>query len=216
MSRKTYRTSPERISECGPKARIARRVFPAGRVLLGAAVLAATVIMMAGGGTAAVAQARHHGRASHSWTQIAAGLRHTCGIRRDRTLWCWGDNFAGELGIGSTTDQDLPQQVTSPARTGWASVTPGANSTCALRTSRTLWCWGDDSFGQLGIGSTMPQDLPSQVLTPTRTGWASVTGGEYDTCATRVNGSAWCWGDNTYGQLGIGTTIAQYLPQQVR
>ena len=325
MSGKTYRTSPERISECGPKARIARRVFPAGRVLLGAAVLAATVIMMSGGGTAAVAQARHHGRASHSWTQIAVGLRHTCGIRRGRTLWCWGlnadgelgigsfqnqslpsqvsvpgqsgwasvaagsfftcatragqslwcwgdnlsgalgigddalvflnlprqvttpapggwasittgwqhacgirlggtlwcwgDNSFGQLGIGSTTGQSLPQQVTTPARTGWASAGAAFGHTCAIRTSsghHRLWCWGDNNFGQLGIGSTMPQDLPSQVLTPTRTGWASVTGGEYETCATRVNGSAWCWGDNTYGQLGIGTTIAQYLPQQVK
>jgi len=152
------------------------------------------------------------------WASVAAGSFFTCATRAGQSLWCWGDNLSGALGIGddALVFLNLPRQVTTPAPGGWASITTGWQHACGIRLGGTLWCWGDNSFGQLGIGSTTGQSLPQQVTTPARTGWASVTGGEYDTCATRVNGSAWCWGDNTYGQLGIGTTIAQYLPQQVK
>jgi alpha-tubulin suppressor-like RCC1 family protein len=149
------------------------------------------------------------------WNHIAVGGEHACGIRLGNTLWCWGDNSEGELGIGSTTSQDLPQQVTRPAVAGWASVTAGGFFGCAIRKVGTLWCWGNNDFGQLGIGNTATQNLPQQVTTPAATGWTSAAAGETHTCATRSDGTLWCWGDNFEGQLGIGDMTGQDLPQQV-
>jgi alpha-tubulin suppressor-like RCC1 family protein len=154
-----------------------------------------------------------------NWAHVSAGYRQTCAIRADTTLWCWGDNGLGQLGIGShgPTGQDLPRQVTTPAAGGWASISGGANHTCATRTDGTLWCWGGNLNGQLGIGSHGPtsQDLPRQVTTPAAGGWASVSAGDNHTCATRTDGTLWCWGDDHYGQIGIGSHTDQDLPRQV-
>jgi alpha-tubulin suppressor-like RCC1 family protein len=151
------------------------------------------------------------------WTSVTAGEEHTCALRNDGTLWCWGNNSSGQAGIGTTTDVARPHQVTSPAGTGWAGVAAGADQTCAVRTDGTLWCWGDNTFGELGIGNGTNQSLPQQVTTPASTGWASVSGGDEHTCATRTDGTLWCWGANSNGQLGIGsfTTTTFDLPQQV-
>ena len=152
---------------------------------------------------------------SPHWTDVAAGSAHTCAIRTDATLWCWGYNGSGQLGLGSHTEQDLPRQVTSPAPGGWASITAGTYHTCATRTDGTLWCWGWNHSGQLGLGSHTGQDLPRQVITPARGGWVSVAAGYGHTCATRISGTLWCWGDNTSGDLGLGSQDEQDLPQQV-
>jgi alpha-tubulin suppressor-like RCC1 family protein len=153
--------------------------------------------------------------AQAGWSSVAAGGFYTCATRSDGTLWCWGSSEAGQLGPGNTTDEDLPQQVTTPAQAGWASVAAGGDTTCATRDDGTLWCWGDNGWGQLGIGNTTEQDLPQQVTTPDQTGWASVSVADYHTCATRTDGTLWCWGFNDAGQLGIGSKTEQNLPQQV-
>jgi alpha-tubulin suppressor-like RCC1 family protein len=153
--------------------------------------------------------------AGAGWASVTAGFAHTCATGTDGTLWCWGANGDGSLGIGNTTNQDQPRQVTAPAATGWASVAAGNWHTCAIRTDTTLWCWGYNDDGQLGIGTTTQQDLPQQVTTPAVDGWATVAGGGGHTCATRVDGTLWCWGFNLSGELGIGSTADQYLPQQV-
>jgi alpha-tubulin suppressor-like RCC1 family protein len=149
------------------------------------------------------------------WTSITAGTTHTCAIRTGGTLWCWGQNDGGELGLGNTTNQDLPQPVTVPARAGWASVTGGDGDTCAIRTGGTLWCWGGNDGGQLGTGNTTSRDLPQQVTTPARGGWVSVSAGTGFACAIHAGGSLWCWGHNEHGELGIGNTTNQDLPRQV-
>lgn len=97
------------------------------------------------------------------WVHIAAGIYYTCATRTDGTVWCWGYNGQGQAGIGNESNQDLPRQVTTPARGGWASVTAGGEHICATRAGGTLWCWGKDDFGELGIGGDADQDLPRQV-----------------------------------------------------
>ena len=112
--------------------------------------------------------------------------------------------------------QDRPRQVTTPARGGWTSASPGDGFTCATRTGGTLWCWGLNNTGQLGIGNQTDQNLPQQVTTPAPGGWTSVSAGESHTCATRTGGTLWCWGFGDYGQLGIGTEVnVAAAPQQV-
>ena len=155
--------------------------------------------------------------AAGGWASVTAGSGHTCATRANGTLWCWGENNHGQLGIGNQSDQDLPRQVTTPAPGGWASVTAGdSGHTCATRTGGTVWCWGLDKYGELGIGNDTDQDRPRLVTVPATRGWASVSVGGYHTCALRSGGTLWCWGRNGNGQLGIGyTSESEDRPRQV-
>ena len=78
-------------------------------------------------------------------------------------MWCWGSNFFGELGIGTTAEAARPRQVTAPTPAGWSRLAAGLTDTCATHTGHTLWCWGDNTHGDLGIGTTSQQNLPHQV-----------------------------------------------------
>jgi len=128
----------------------------------------------------------------------------------------------GQLGIGSASiAQNSPQQV---AGSGWVSIAAGGAHACATRyfpisqpghnTGQTLWCWGDNGDGQLGIGSTTNQSSPVELDGDSF--WVAVTAGGFHTCAIGVDRSLWCWGYNAYGQVGIGNTITpQRSPQLV-
>jgi hypothetical protein len=81
-------------------------------------------------------------------------------VRTDGTLWCWGKNTRGQLGIGTRDSTLVPAQVGTA--TDWDSVVANDSHTCALRGTRpdtTLWCWGDNSEGQLGNGTGWRRDL---------------------------------------------------------
>ncbi|GAA0800672.1 RCC1 domain-containing protein [Spirilliplanes yamanashiensis] len=149
-----------------------------------------------------------------TWSSVMAGMAHACATRTDGTLWCWGQNADGQLGLGHTTNQVAPVQVTSPAATGWLSVTAGAYFTCAIRTGGALYCWGSNNGGQLGIGSTVNQSSPVLVSTPATTGWTTVRGGWQHACGLRTN-LLFCWGDGGSGRLGLGSTAQQTTPAQV-
>jgi alpha-tubulin suppressor-like RCC1 family protein len=90
------------------------------------------------------------------WAHIDTGYGYSCGIHADGTLWCWGS-------IGNFSSQDLPQQVTTPAREAGPASPGGEYQTCATRTDGTLWCWGNNEDGDLGIGNNINQDRPRQV-----------------------------------------------------
>jgi alpha-tubulin suppressor-like RCC1 family protein len=74
---------------------------------------------------------------------------HSCAVRADSALWCWGDNSEGQLGINDTTDRSVPTRVSGEQR-GWSEVSVGSWHTCALRTAGTLWCWGSNASWELG------------------------------------------------------------------
>jgi alpha-tubulin suppressor-like RCC1 family protein len=182
--------------------------------------ISATAVAALGGLTITVATGTAPALAAQApgWSQVTTGGAHTCGIHTNSTLWCWGLNDFGQLGTGNmTTNLDRPGQVTTPARSGWASVAGGGDHTCAVRTGGTLWCWGGNYDGQLGIGGGNNQDLPQQVTSPARGGWARVTAGDNYTCAIRADSTLWCWGYNQSGDLGLGNRAFQVLPlpQQV-
>ena len=145
------------------------------------------------------------------WVALAAGHWHTCGVKLDGTLWCWGDNQYGQLGSDADALQDPgPTQVGTD--TDWTSVTAGGLHTCALKADHTLWCWGDNPYGQLGVdtgtGTQAAQPTPVQV----DGSWASVAAGDRFTCGTRSEGTLWCWGRNDHGQLAEPTNLGTDTP----
>ncbi len=111
----------------------------------------------------------HHG---HQFLAVSSGGAHSCAIRDDRDLVCWGDDSAGQL-------DGIPNG-------DFLSVSAGGAHTCAIRSDNTLACWGDDSSGQL-------DEVPSGEF-------ESVSAGGAHTCAVRTTGEVVCWGDNSYGQ----------------
>jgi len=148
-----------------------------------------------------------------NWASVSVGYSSACATRTDRTLWCWGSNLYGQLGLGNYTDQHSPVQVGTAAN--WATVSAQVAATaCATRTDRTLWCWGDNTFGELGTGNTTSELSPVQA--GTATSWGSVSAGNgANTCATRSDGTLWCWGANGGGELGTGSTTPVPSPIQV-
>ena len=86
---------------------------------------------------------------------VSAGFYHTCAVKTDHTLWCWGDNSGSRLGDGTTAASPVPVQVSGQA-TDWAAVSASDAHTCAVKTDHTLWCWGDNRDGELGDGTRPP------------------------------------------------------------
>jgi len=146
------------------------------------------------------------------WAVVSAGAYHTCARKLDNSLWCWGQNFSGQLGLGLSApdESDVPAKVSDDLT--WAVLSSGSGHVCATRSDGTLWCWGSNSNGQIGVGTTITAFVPTQV---TGTGFTSVGAGASHTCATHTDGSLACWGLNDSGQLGDGTTAQQSVPNPV-
>jgi alpha-tubulin suppressor-like RCC1 family protein len=147
---------------------------------------------------------------------VTTGLYHTCAIKNDGTLWCWGGNLSGQLGSDSipvlpTSQTSDPVQI---AGTTWQSVSAGQSHTCAVMVDGTLWCWGSNTSGQLGDNTLDSKSTPVAVGTSGQT-WAMVAAGVTHTCALATGGSLWCWGDNSAGQLGIGSNYPGKIPTRV-
>ncbi len=145
------------------------------------------------------------------WASLDSGYEHSCALKTDQSLWCWGGGDYGQLGNGTTAGiNSAPQQVGTKA---WKSFTAGAYHTCAVRTDGTLWCWGSNINGQLGIGSHQLRKVPAKVGADAN--WSSVGGGWYHTCAIKKDKSLWCWGLNQFGELGNGTTKSTTKPVRI-
>jgi alpha-tubulin suppressor-like RCC1 family protein len=98
-----------------------------------------------------------------SVTAVSANGRHACAARDDGTLWCWGWNAKGELGDGTVVDRLLP--VAASIGGGVIEIAAGVNhDTCARRADGSIWCWGDNAFGQIGDGATTPRPVPVLVI----------------------------------------------------
>ena len=139
-----------------------------------------------------------------SAVEIATGESHTCARKADGTVWCWGRNISGQVGDGSTVSaRPVPVQVTDLG-TSAVEIAAGGSHGCARKADGTVWCWGANFFGQVGDGSTIPRKSPVQV-TALGTSAVAIFAGFYNTCARKADGSVWCWGRNTFGQVGDGT-----------
>ncbi|MBO9662541.1 hypothetical protein [Dokdonella sp.] len=145
--------------------------------------------------------------------QIATGALHTCVVTTIGTVECWGANMMGQLGDGTLTDRDVAiPAVGLNARA--AAVGAGFVHSCALTTVGGVKCWGNNDQGQLGDGTTTNRATPTDVLT-LESGIAAIATSASYSCALTDRGGAKCWGDNSDGQLGDGSTVSHTVARDV-
>ncbi len=146
-------------------------------------------------------------------TAITAGDNHTCALVSAGGVKCWGMNNKDQLGNGTSTDSPVPVDVHGLIG-GLVGLVAGGNHTCVLTSVGGVQCWGANSAGQLGNGSTLNSDVPVDV-TGLASGVVAVGAGLYHTCALTSYGGVKCWGDNTWSQLGDGTNTNSLTPVDV-
>jgi alpha-tubulin suppressor-like RCC1 family protein len=195
-----------------------------------------------------------------TWEKISAGHTFSLAIKQDSTLWAWGYNNIGQIGINNTANQSIPTQISgdftlvsagynhagaiktdgslvmfgnntagslgdntglnrsSPVQTvaggtNWSKLSCGTTNTGAIKTDGSLWMWGGNISGSLGINfSSGIRNSPVQI--GSNTTWSSISCGFYHTAAIKTDGTLWTWGDNLHGQLGDNTTINRSSPIQ--
>jgi alpha-tubulin suppressor-like RCC1 family protein len=146
---------------------------------------------------------------------VTAGYEHSCAVLYDGSLWCWGDNSEGQLGLN---DAYGSPNATKPVRVGsavdWVTVSGGQGHTCGVRAPGTMWCWGRNTNYELGIGTSAPDQLRAPTQVGMSTNWTFVELGQDDACALQANGSLWGWGAGTSGQLGTPAGVFE-TPSQI-
>ena len=154
--------------------------------------------------------------AGNNVVQVAAGwatlFGHGLEVRTDGTVWAWGDNRAGELGDGTTTDRLAPVQATG--LTGVTQVAGGCDHSLALRSDGTVWAWGNNSAGQLGRGTVTGVEATAAPVSGLA-GVTKISAGCGFSLALRSDGTVWAWGSNSAGQLGIGSTASSAVPVKI-
>jgi alpha-tubulin suppressor-like RCC1 family protein len=141
------------------------------------------------------------------------GEDHTCGLSMAGEAYCWGDNDLGQLGVGDNFNRRFPLKIEfdsdNPIR--FRKIKSHSDHTCALSYAGELYCWGDNSNGELGLGDSLSRNTPTKVELPTGITPKTITDfavGDNHTCIVNAKGRVYCVGDNTYGQLGIGPTAS--------
>jgi alpha-tubulin suppressor-like RCC1 family protein len=140
----------------------------------------------------------------HITGAVALGYDFTIALKADGTIWSWGANGSGQLGLGSTGGtHTTAAQITSV--TGFTAISAGTNHTLAVKGNGTAWAWGSNSNGQLGDGTMTTRTAPVQVNTLTNV--IAVAAGEFHSIALKADGTVWEWGSDTY--TNYGTTPVQ-------
>ncbi|MBN1960485.1 MAG: hypothetical protein JW841_06030 [Deltaproteobacteria bacterium] len=127
------------------------------------------------------------------------GFRQTCAISNNSTLWCWGNNLLGQLGVGDNINTNRPKQVGSDA--DWQMVSIGNQSACALKKDGMLWCWGKPYIK--GDGLIYSANSPVQI--GTAKDWQQVAADGSSVCGIKNGGELWCWGKNSWGEFDYAT-----------
>ena len=143
-----------------------------------------------------------------------------CALDASGSAWCWGYGGTGQLGTGYTANSQVAVPVLTaagPQLTGVDHIAVGDYHACAKKTDGTAWCWGDNSHGEIGVGTTQMQYVNPAQVQALFTNVVNVAVGNYVSCATTNDGYVWCWGDNSQGILGNGLHAGQAIvPAQVQ
>jgi len=155
---------------------------------------------------------------------LSRGLswNHTCLVATDHSVWCWGENNDGQIGLESISQAErLPRRVHGLSEV--VEITTGGNFSCAVKTGGTVVCWGSNLDGTLGSGAFVARRaLPGVELSVAGdggmvqlTGVSHVAASLFHLCALVSNGSVYCWGRNNFGQLGVGDQLERRVPTLV-
>src|SRR5262249_61477224 len=140
---------------------------------------------------------------------VAGGGSHTCALVVGGAVYCWGSGYEGQLGQGAFVPSTTPVQAAGISTA--IAIRAGWTHSCALLQDGSVWCWGSNVTGQLGDGTTQNSAVPVRVqgistATNVTASWW------HHTCALLADASVRCWGENTWGQLGDGTTTSASAP----
>jgi alpha-tubulin suppressor-like RCC1 family protein len=146
-------------------------------------------------------------------TQVAGGCGHSLALRSDGTVWAWGANNVGQLGRGTVTGAEVTAAPVA-GLAGVVKIAAGCVVSLAVRSDGTLWAWGGNNVGELGIGGTASSAVPVQVTGVSRV--TAIAAGIDSAVAVVAGGaSVWTWGGNESGQLGDGTLAGHATPVRV-
>jgi alpha-tubulin suppressor-like RCC1 family protein len=151
------------------------------------------------------------------WATGGGGDGYTVSCKTNRTIWAWGNNSYGQLGLGNTVRRMTPAQIGNDS--DWSKIACGSNYMIALKTNGILFSWGNNDYGQLGLGDTevgINKTTPIQIQGSSD--WFTVSAGQYHTVSRKTDGAIWAWGNNDYGQLGLGdgeVSINKTTPAQI-
>jgi alpha-tubulin suppressor-like RCC1 family protein len=147
------------------------------------------------------------------WVSSGTGDGHTCGIRGAGLLFGWGRNTAGNLGLGQTNDQQRRAATPIGSDEDWLSVVSGQDSSCGIRLGGDLFCWGGNSFGNLGLGDTVQRLVPTQVEAGRE--WTEISIDTFHGCGIDADQRLYCWGRGIEGQLGTAANDERLTPSLV-
>ena len=145
---------------------------------------------------------------ANTYSEVAAGYEHTCGITTAGVLKCWGLNSSGQLGDGTAIAKTSPTVIDSG--TSYVKVAAGQSHTCAITSAGVLKCWGANTNGQLGTGNNTGSNVP--VVIDTGIQYLRVATRRTHTCGITTANVLKCWGLNLGGRLGDGTTTSRLSP----
>ena len=133
-------------------------------------------------------------------------------VKKDGSLWAWGSNSYGQLGVGDTNNRPSPAKVMDDVSTISNNY---YGSFFAVKKDGSLWAWGYNVFGQLGVGDTNDRHSPAKVMDDVSTisNYSYNSDGSF--FAVKKDGSLWAWGNNSFGQLGVGDTNRRPSPAKV-
>jgi len=148
-----------------------------------------------------------------TWKQVSCGGYHSLGLKINNTLWGWGTNNFGQLGVNNLDTQITPVQIGSNSL--WRYISSGGYHSTGLQINGTLWAWGKNNEGQLGLGNYNNNNYYIPTIVGNEFEWKLVSAGALHTTAIKNNGTLWAWGLNNSGQLGLGDTTNRNLPTQI-
>jgi len=152
------------------------------------------------------------------WTKVSSGANYMVALKTNGTLWAWGSNTHGQLGLGNITNRSSPVQIGS--LTNWSDIDCGQLYVMVTKTDGTLWTWGYNNYGQLGLGDRTSRSSPVQVGSLTTwdkiaCGSGSTSKNPSHTSTIKTDGTLWAWGENDSGELGLGDKVHRSSPVQV-
>jgi alpha-tubulin suppressor-like RCC1 family protein len=142
---------------------------------------------------------------------VSVGFSHTCAITVDGLVYCWGYNYSGQLGDGTTITRLKPRLVAAGLR--FSSVSAGGGYTCALTTEARAYCWGYNANGELGDSTHVDRLRPVRVVGGRK--FRQLDAGLAHTCAIASDSRAYCWGKGDAGELGVGRVLTSFWPRRV-